>query len=354
MRRVAVRVAVLMGGISPEHPVSLASGCGVLAHADPARYEVFPVLISRAGVWIWPEDPADFPAGMTAEQAQALLASPPAGWRKTPFNDMPRVPFPHADIFFIALHGVGGEDGTLQAVLEANGIAFTGSGGKASALSMDKIASKERYRAHGVPTASWIVLSPAEYADAARVAKSADAVERDVGLPAVVKDPMGGSSIGVAVVKTRAELEDAIRGIGATATRLLVEAFVTGREATCGVLEGSPKPLPPTEIRPKKDGFFSFEEKYRKDGAEEITPAEFPPEVNAKMQRLAQLAHEALGLSVYSRTDFIWNPSDDSLCALETNNLPGLTPKSIIPQQAAAIGISYRELVTRVIEKSLR
>jgi D-alanine-D-alanine ligase len=345
------RVAVLMGGISPEHPVSLASGCGVLAHADPERYQVFPVLISRAGVWLWPEDPKDAPAGMTAELAQGLLESPPAGWRRVPFNDMPGVPFPVADIYFIALHGVGGEDGTLQAVLEANGIAFTGSGSQASALSMDKIASKERYRAHGVPTAPWRVLSPAEYAD---VVQAADTVERDVGLPAVVKDPLGGSSIGVAVVRTRAELEAAIRDIGATAPRLLIEAFVTGREATCGVLEGSPKPLPPTEIRPKKDGFFSFEEKYRKDGAEEITPAEFPPAINAEMQRLAARAHEALGLSVYSRTDFIWNPADDSLCALETNNLPGLTPKSIIPQQAAAIGIPYRELVTRVLEASLR
>ncbi len=340
------RVAVLMGGISPEHPVSLASGCGVLAHADPERFEAFPVLISRKGVWMWPEDPSGAASEMTVERAQEILASPPEGWRAVPFNAMPKVPFPKADVFFVALHGVGGEDGALQGVLESVGQAYTGSGSAASALAMDKIRTKERYREAGIPTSPWLVLRPGE-----PVAEGADRVERELGLPAVVKHPTGGSSIGVAVVKTRAELEKALAEIGGPDTpEVLVEAFVKGREATCGVLEGSPKPLPPTEIRPRKDGFFSFEEKYRQDGAEEITPAEFPPEVNAEMQRLAGLAHEALGLSTYSRTDFIWDGS--SLFALETNNLPGLTPKSILPQEAAAIGMSYRELVTVVIEAS--
>lgn len=342
------RVAILMGGISPEHPVSLASGCGVLAQLDPERYRGFPVLISRDNTWIWPGDPADFPAGMTAGQARALIESPPTGWHRVPFNELDS--FPEADVYFIALHGVGGEDGFLQKFFEAKNLPFTGSGSGASALAMDKIRSKERYREAGIPTSPWLVLH-----QGASVAEGADRVERELGLPAVVKHPTGGSSIGVAVVKTRAELGKALAEIGGPdASEVLVEAFVAGREATCGVLEGSPKPLPPTEIRPRKDGFFSFEEKYRHDGAEEITPAEFPPEVNREMQRLAALAHAALGLSVYSRTDFIWNPSDDSLCALETNNLPGLTPKSIIPQQAAAIGIGYRELVTEVIERSLR
>lgn len=339
------RVAVLMGGISPEHPVSLASGCGVLAHIDAQRFQAFPVLISRAGVWIWPENPSGFPSGLTAEQAGELLASPPAGWRAVPFADMPaKVPFPGADVYFIALHGVGGEDGTLQAALEAAGKSFTGSGSAASALALDKIRSKEKYREAGIPTAPWLVF-PAGVS----VVGAADRVERELGLPAVVKHPAGGSSIGVTIARARADLEKALAETAAQgAHEVLVEAFVSGREATCGVLEGSPEPLPPTEIRPRNDVFFTFEEKYRQDGAEEITPATFPPEVNAEMQRLARRAHEALGLSVYSRTDFIWTGS--ALFALETNNLPGLTPKSILPQQAAAIGMSYRELVTRVIE----
>jgi D-alanine-D-alanine ligase len=349
------RVAVLMGGVSPEHPVSLASGCGVLSQLDPALYRGFPVLISRDNVWTWPGSPSRFPVDMTVEQAEGWLHEQPEGWERASFGERGEMfRFPQADVFFLALHGVGGEDGTLQAFLEEAGQPFTGSGSAGSRASMDKIESKERYRAQGIPTSPWLVFGHAECADAAGVARAADRVERELGLPAVVKHPTGGSSIGVAVAKTRANLEKAIVEIGSEAPRLLVEGFVAGREATCGVLEGYPNAVPPTEIRPKKDGFFSFEEKYRKDGAEEITPAEFPSAVNAAIQDYAAKAHAALGLSVYSRTDFIWTGAESNgLFALETNNLPGFTPKSILPQQAAAIGMSYRDLVTFVIETSL-
>jgi D-alanine-D-alanine ligase len=345
-----VRVAVLMGGVSPEHPVSLASGCGILAQLDPSRYRGFPVLIARDNVWNWPSNPALFPTEMTTAQAEAWLQNPPEGWARARFdaNGEPgsMLLFPQADVFFLALHGVGGEDGTLQTFLEAAGQTFTGSGSEGSKTAMDKISSKEKYRDHGIPTAPWIVVANTE-----DISSAADRVENELGLPAVVKHPTGGSSIGVAVVKTRIDLERALEEIGRDTVRILVEAFIPGREATCGVLEGYRTALPPTEIRPKKDGFFSFEEKYKQDGAEEITPAEFPAEVNAEIQRLAAKAHAALRLSVYSRTDFIWTGSE--LNALETNNLPGFTPKSILPQQAASIGLSYRDLVTHIIERSL-
>lgn len=348
------RVAVLMGGISPEHPVSLASGTGILAQLDRTRYEGFPVLISRDNVWTWPAGPSRFPESMTVAQAEEWLTASPEGWNRAPFtSDTPDAKpgdmllFPQADIFFLGLHGVGGEDGTLQEFLEGVGQPFTGSGSAGSKASMNKIRSKELYRAHGIPTAPWIVVSPRE-----AVPVAADRVERELGLPAVVKHPTGGSSIGVVVAKTRDDLVRALADIGRDAPEILVEAFIPGREATCGVLEGFPTPMPPTEIRPRKDAFFSFEEKYTQNGAEEITPAEFPPEVNAEMQRLAAAAHAALGLAVYSRTDFIWTGS--ALNALETNNLPGFTPQSILPQQAAAVGLSYRDLVTHVIEESLK
>ncbi len=343
-----------MGGISPEHPVSLASGCGILSQLDPQRFRGFPVLISCENVWIWPTNPALFPKEMTVAQAEAWLQHPPEGWARARFDarsDKTGEPgsmllFPQADVFFLALHGVGGEDGTLQTFLEAAGQTFTGSGSAGSKTAMDKILSKEKYREQGIPTAPWIVIAQDD-----PVSFAADCVEKELGLPAVVKHPTGGSSIGVAVVKTRAELEAALVEIGADTERILVEAFIPGREATCGVLEGYRTALPPTEIRPKKDAFFSFEEKYKQDGAEEITPAAFPAEVNAEMQRLAAKAHAALGLSAYSRTDFIW--TGHALNALETNNLPGFTPKSILPQQAACIGLSYRDLVTQIIERAL-
>lgn len=344
------RVAVLMGGISPEHPVSLASGCGILAELDPALYAGFPVLISRSNEWMWPAAGSDWtpPAGWGKEAAARVLEAPPADWTRARFPNFAGLP--PADVFFIGLHGVGGEDGRLQGFLEMAGKPFTGSGCLGSALAMDKILSKQLYASAGVPTAPWVVLEPGSFD-----ASGADRVEREIGLPAVVKHPTGGSSIGVAVVRTRAELEAAIRDIGADAPRLLAEAFVSGRESSCGVLEGFAE-LEPTEIRPRKSGFFSFEEKYAQGGAEEITPAEFPDAVRAGIRALARRAHEALRLSVYSRTDFIWVPEaegEGKLFALETNNLPGFTPTSLLPQQAAHAGLSYRDLVTRVIERSL-
>ncbi|MCD6024775.1 MAG: D-alanine--D-alanine ligase [Fibrobacteria bacterium] len=348
------RVAVLMGGISPEHPVSLASGCGILAQLDPKLFQGFPVLISRDNEWMWPAAAIDGkwipPGGWDAAMAAEILKDPPVTWARARF---PRFnALPSADAYFIGLHGVGGEDGRLQGFLEMAGQPFTGSGGLGSALAMDKILSKQLYALHGIPTAKWVVLDTAEWTQR-EVAAAADRVEKEIGLPAVVKHPTGGSSIGVAVARTREALIAALAEIGKETPRLLAEAFVAGRESSCGVLEGFATALSPTEIRPRKDAFFSFEEKYAKGGAEEITPAEFPPAVIERIQKFARQAHQALRLSVYSRTDFIWVPDKDELFALETNNLPGFTPTSLLPQQAAHAGLSYRDLVTKVIEQSL-
>ena len=345
------RVAVLMGGISPEHPVSLASGCGILAQLDPALFTGFPVLISRDNVWVWPSAEWTAPAGWGAAMAAEILASTPEGWTRARFPEFSSLPA--ADVYFIGLHGVGGEDGRLQGFVEMAGQAYTGSGSLGSALAMDKILSKQLYSLNGIPTAPWIVFGTAVW-DAAAIGVAADRVEGELGLPAVVKHPTGGSSIGVAVARTRGDLETALRDIGHETPRLLVEAFAAGRESSCGVLDGHRPALSPTEIRPRQSGFFTFEEKYSQGGAEEITPAEFPAGVIERIQAFARRAHESLRLSVYSRTDFIWVPETEELFALETNNLPGFTPTSLLPQQAAHAGLSYRDLVTHVIEQSLK
>jgi D-alanine-D-alanine ligase len=358
-----IRVAVLMGGISSEHAVSLVSGCGILANLDPTRYRGFPVLISRSNEWIWPGPGAETfsETPLQPSVAATLLQNPPPGWRRVLF---PRFDaFPEAEIFFLGLHGIGGEDGRLQGFLEMAGQPFTGSGSLGSSLAMDKIISKQLYAASGIPTAPWVVLEPHELSEV-----GVKRVEQELGLPAVVKDPTGGSSLGVAVVRTREELLTSLRDLGQSGGgephRLLVEAFLPGREATCGVLvrheneemrggeaQALP-PLPPTEIRPKQDAFFTFEAKYQPGLTEEITPASFPAEVLTEMQMLARRCHDALQLSIYSRTDFIWTAK--GLFALETNNLPGFTPTSIIPQQAAHIGMSYRELLNFILEESLQ
>ncbi len=341
-----LRVGVLMGGISSEHPVSLVSGTGMLNNLDPARFRGFPILISRSGEWLWPGEGAQAALKDSAE-AQACLASPPTGWERVRFPEF-RI-FPRCDIMLIGLHGVGGEDGTLQGFLDMAGQPYTGSGMLGSALAMDKIRAKEVYRAAGIPTGRSRVLNPGEW-PAARAL-----VEREFGYPVVIKNPLGGSSIGVGIAKDAAGFDRLFPEVSRGAQRVLVEEFLTGREATCGFLANS-APLPPTEIRPVKDGFFNYEAKYQAGRTEEITPAGFPPEVIAEMQRLAALAHAALGLSVYSRTDFICTGKGPhhGLYALETNNLPGFTHTSLLPQAAAHVGLGYRDLLTKIIDESLR
>ena len=346
-------VGVLMGGISPEHPVSLVSGTGMLKNLDPARYAGFPVLISKDNEWIWPEPregAGDYGVD-SPEKAAACLAAPPAGWHRARFPHFQV--FPRCDVMLIGLHGVGGEDGRLQGFFELAGQAYTGSGSLGSALAMDQITSKRIYQAVGIPTARYRVLEKPEYIG--KTAAARVALEKEFGYPVVVKDPLGGSSIGMGIARDAAALEKLLVTLGADADRLLAEEFIAGREGSCGVLENA-STLAPTEIRPIKDGFFSYEAKYQAGRSQEITPAEFPPEVIARIQAIALRAHEALQLSVYSRTDFIYaegRPGPEKLFVLETNNLPGFTPTSLLPQQAAHAGLGYAGLLTKVIEESL-
>jgi D-alanine-D-alanine ligase len=342
-----------MGGISPEHPVSLVSGTGMLKNLDRDRYSGFPILISKDNEWIWPgpgEGAGDYGVD-SADKAAAFLASTPAGWHRARF---PRFDvFPRCEVMLIGLHGVGGEDGRLQGFFELAGQAYTGSGSLGAALAMDKITSKRLYQAAGIPTARYRVLEKADYAG--KIASARAALEKEFGYPVVVKHPLGGSSIGMGIARDAAALDTLLETLGAGADRLLAEEFIAGREGTCGVLANFP-PLAPTEIRPVKDGYFNFEAKYQAGRTEEITPAAFPAEVIARMQAIARKAHEVLQLSVYSRTDFIYaegRPAGQDLFVLETNNLPGFTPTSLLPQAAAHAGLSYAGLLTKVIEASL-
>lgn len=360
-------IGVLMGGISPEHPVSLVSGTGMLKNLDPDRYIGFPILISKDNVWTWPDLRAHSPSAPgdshapsvqpaylggtfgvdSAEKAASFIASPPSGWNVARFPDFES--FPRCDIMLIGLHGVGGEDGRLQGFFELAGQAYTGSGSLGSALAMDKITAKRIYQSAGIPTARYRVLSRREYTGAR------ESLEKEFGYPVVVKDPLGGSSIGIGIARNAADLDSLIISLGAESERLLIEEFIQGREGTCGVIANFP-PVSPTEIRPVQDAFFTFEAKYKPGRTEEITPAGFPPEIIAAMQRIAAQCHEALQLSVYSRTDFIYaagRGEGDGLYVLETNNLPGFTPTSLLPQAAAHAGLSYSGLLTKVIEESL-
>ncbi len=345
MQNKKTTVGVVMGGISPEHPVSLVSGSGMYSHLDRSLFLPFPILITPQNRWLWPADKEGYAnEHWTPALAAAYMQDPPPDWEQADFPCFTR--FPRCDIMLLGLHGVGGEDGRLQGFFELAGQAYTGSDSRGCVLAMDKILAKQTYRAHGIPTAPFEILSRGDYGSRSAL----DGIEKALGYPMVIKDPMGGSSLGMGMAHNREELDSLIARLGAAADRLLAEKFIKGNEATCGVLEKGPR-LPPTEIRPKEDAFFNFEAKYISGRTEEITPATFAPAVNTNLQDLAARCHEALQLSVYSRTDFM--VVGEEAFVLETNNLPGFTPTSFLPQQGAVAGLDYSQLLTHIIEESL-
>jgi len=244
------------------------------------------------------------------------------------------------DLAFLTIHGTFGEDGSLQKVLEDRGIPYTGDGVEESRTAFDKIRSKEKFRAHGVTTPLWEVIRPGQ--------------RPTIPLPIVVKPPREGSTVGVIIVKSERELDLAIAEAAKYDRELLVEEFIAGRELTVGIL--GDQSLPILEIIPK-GGFYDFTNKYpflnpqAGGGAEHVCPAKIDKKKTKEIQELALRAHRSLGLQVYSRVDVLL-PEDGAATVLELNTIPGMTEASLLPEAAAAAGISYVDLCTRIIELS--
>ncbi len=248
---------------------------------------------------------------------------------------------PHdTDLAFIAIHGTFGEDGQLQRILQARGISYTGDGVRESEIAFDKIESKKHFDAAGVTTPRWEVIAPAE--------------RPAIPLPIVVKPPREGSTVGVVIVKEQGDLDGAVAEAAKFDRELLVEEFIPGRELTIGVL--GEEALPILEIKPK-GGFYDFNNKYpflnpqAGGGAEHVCPAKIEQELTRKIQELALKAFRALGLRVYGRVDVIL-PENGAPTVLEVNTIPGMTEASLLPEAAAAAGITYPELCARIIELS--
>lgn len=245
-----------------------------------------------------------------------------------------------ADVVFLGLHGACGEDGRVQAAFDLMGIPYTGSGYRGSAIAMDKDFTKRLARDAGVPTPDWQTVCLG--------ARPAQEIADTLALPCVVKVPDGGSSIGVYLCHDRAALVSALDACaGQAQLRVVVERYVRGREFSCGVLDGTG--LPSIEIIPK-DGFYNYENKYQVGAATEVCPAEVPPEIEAAMRGYALQMHQLLGLRTYSRSDFILDETGEGLFFLEINTLPGMTPTSLLPQEAAAAGIDYETLCQRIVD----
>lgn len=244
-----------------------------------------------------------------------------------------------ADVVFMGLHGENGENGKIQASFDLLGIKYTGPGYLSSALSMDKDITKTVLVPAGIPMPEGVKLMRGETPE-----------EKALPLPCVVKPACGGSSVGVAICYTPEEREEALKKAFGLEEKVLVERYIKGREFSVGVCEG--KALPVVEIIPE-GGVYDFEHKYDPDGAKEICPADLPEDVAAKMQYWAEKACEVVGIKTYSRVDELIG-EDGSIYCLEINTLPGMTPTSLLPKEAAAQGLSYEELVQKLIDVSLK
>lgn len=242
-----------------------------------------------------------------------------------------------ADLVFMGLHGANGEDGKVQAALDLEGIRYTGTGPLGAAVSMDKALSKQLFREGGVPTPYGISL------------KKGQLLPQDVSYPAVVKACNGGSSVGVYMVNDRAECEKALAQAYAYDDAVIIEQYIKGREFSVGVIEG--KALPIIEIAPVQ-GFYDYKNKYKAGSAVETCPAELSEAVTEKMQHYAEQVAQVLGLDTYSRTDFLLDENENIYC-LEANTLPGMTPTSLLPQEAQVVGVNFNELCEKLIQISL-
>jgi D-alanine-D-alanine ligase len=328
-----LKIAVLMGGTSAERDVSLASGIRITEALRARGHEVVAV---------------DTVSGLlTAADEQRLLAGgvvkaiPPDTKALVRMNAAMQGTLralPKADVLFLALHGGQGEDGTLQALLDLTGVPYTGSGHLASALAMDKDLSKHLFRTAGVPTADWL-MAPA----------TAEQVEATLGFPVIVKPSKQGSTVGLSIVRTRAELQPAIDEAFVHDDEVMIEQFIAGRELTVGVL--GDETLPVGEIIPKHE-IYDYECKYTPGMAVEEFPARLTDDETKTVQSLARKAFDALKLRGYARIDFRMSPDGTFYC-LEANTLPGMTHTSLIPQAAAAAGISFPELCDRIVQLAL-
>lgn len=301
-----------MGGPSSEYEVSLATGENVLRHMNREKYDPAPVTIGRDGTWSLP--PED------------LIGK--------------------FDVVFLAVHGEYGEDGHLQMLLENLGIPYTGTGSKGSALGMNKSAAAKVFRARGL-------LVP-EAIDIVRHGPWSD-LKIPFDFPVVVKPMDRGSSVGVSIVRSERDLNDALCEAFHFSKHARIERYISGRELTCGVIEDERGDiaLPPTEIIPKQSLFFDYQSKYVSGASNEITPAHLAPGVIDAIRRAALTTHESVDGKGVTRTDMILG-NDGRLYILEINTLPGLTETSLIPQECHAAGISLSFLIDKIIADALR
>jgi len=316
-----IKVGVLRGGPSNEYEVSLKTGQNILNNLS-SDYESKDVLIDKNGNWF----------------LDGLQTSPQNASKKI-------------DVFFNCLHGAYGEDGKIQQLLDYMHTPYTGSGSVASAFAMNKLLAKRIFITNGFKVPEHIILKVRPDLE-----KELKNIFNTWLMPVIVKPSSGGSSLGISLAQTFDELKKAVGGAFEYSNEVIIEEYIKGREATCGVLENFRNKnlytfLPVEIVKPPTADFFNYNSKYSGE-SEEIIPGRFSEEEKKQIQELAKFAHQALGLRHYSRSDFIVSPR--GIYILETNTLPGLTPESLYPKSLEAIGSNLKEFSEHLIRLALK
>ena len=346
-----MKIVVLAGGLSTERAVSLVTGTSVCRALRENGHRA--VLVDLfLGLKDAPENLEtlfDAPDGLCADASIGVEAPDLEAVRSSREDSSDRLFGPnvlelcqYADLVFLALHGSNGEDGKVQAAFDLFGIRYTGTGYLSSAIAMDKALTKQFFREHGVPTPAGISLVKGE--------GSTKLADYGMSLPVVVKPCCGGSSVGVSIVSTEQEYQEALEQAFSYEEELIVEEYVSGREFSVGVVDG--KAYPVIEIAPI-EGFYDYTNKYKAGSTVETCPAELDGEKTREMQRYAEEGAAALKIETYCRLDFMMNGEGKIYC-LEANTLPGMTPTSLLPQEAQVLGMNFADLCDHLVEISLK
>jgi D-alanine-D-alanine ligase len=329
-----LKVLLLVGGTSPEREVSKGTGKSVYQALLNLGYDV--IVIDPAYGINQPFEVEDY---FKEDDYSEILNE----------NYLDAVNLISADqisVAFLALHGKYGEDGTIQSLLELKGIKYTGSKVLSSAIAMDKIMSKILFEDNNVPSPQWFHFKKGERTTE-EINKS---IEEKFGYPAVVKPNDQGSTVGLTICKTSNQLADAIHNAFEYSDRILVEEYIPGREVTVAVINDEAFPV--LEIRPKH-GIYDYECKYTSGMSEYIVPADVTDDVAKSLQEIAVQACKSLRCEVYARVDFRLSP-DNKVYALEVNTLPGMTSTSLVPKMAKAVGLTFEQLVEKIIALSIK
>lgn len=341
-----MKIVVLAGGTSTEREISIVSGTGICKALRERGHLAILVDVYCGNENLDPE--TAFTEEYDVDGAAAYMRSFD---EKIPemlssgrefFGPQVIALCKASDVVFLGLHGKNGEDGKVQAAFDLLGITYTGSGYLGSAIAMDKSLSKQLFKECGVPTPAGVILKKGE--------PRKELSEYGLSIPCVVKTCCGGSSVGVYIPKTREDYEKALEEAFTYEDTVVLEQYIKGREFSVGVVDGVAYPI--IEIAPIQ-GFYDYKNKYQAGSTVETCPAELSGELTEKMQEYAVRAFYALHLENYARMDFLMDEENHIYC-LEANTLPGMTPTSLLPQEAAALGMSFGELCDKLIEVSLQ